>query len=79
MSAVGLHSADPAQSCGIGFLSFQGADALKVHDALWNKHSILTAYVPHEEYTGLRVTPNIYTTIREVDRFADMVEKELKS
>ena len=74
-----LHSADPAQSCGIGFLAFNGADALKVHDALWNKYSILTAYVPHEEYTGLRVTPNIYTTIPEVDRFADMVEKELRA
>jgi isopenicillin-N epimerase len=75
-----LHSADPAQSCGIGFLAFQNdADAQKIHDALWNKYQILTAYVPHEEYTGLRVTPNIYSTLKEVDRFADMVEKELKA
>jgi hypothetical protein len=50
-----------------------------MHDALWNKHQILTAYVPHEEYTGLRVTPNIYTTVGEVDRFADMVEREVKA
>ncbi len=74
-----LHSADPAQSCGIGFLAFQGADAAKIHDALWSKHRILTAYVPHEEYTGLRITPNIYTTLAEVDWFADMVERELKA
>jgi selenocysteine lyase/cysteine desulfurase len=74
-----LHSADPAQSCGIGFLAFNGADAQKVHDALWNKYSILTAYVPHEEYTGLRVTPNVYTTVGEVDYFADMVEREVKN
>jgi len=74
-----LHSLDPAQSCGIGFLAFNGAEALKIHDALWNKYQILTAYVPHEEYTGLRVTPNVYTTVKEVDRFADMVEKELRS
>jgi selenocysteine lyase/cysteine desulfurase len=74
-----LHSADPAQSCGIGFLAFKGADPLKMHDALWGKYGIVTAYVPHEEYTGLRITPNIYTTLGEVDRFADMVEKELKS
>lgn len=73
-----LHSLDPAQSCGIGFLAFNGADAQKIHDALWNKYQILTAYVPHEEYTGLRVTPNIYSTVKEVDRFADMVEKELR-
>jgi selenocysteine lyase/cysteine desulfurase len=74
-----LHSQDPAQSCGIGFLAFNGADAQKIHDALWNKYAILTAYVPHEEYTGLRVTPNVYSTIRDVDYFADMVERELKS
>jgi len=73
-----LHSADPAQSCGIGFLAFNGADAQKIHDALWSKYSVLTAMMPHAEYTGMRVTPHIYSTIREVDFFADMVERELK-
>jgi selenocysteine lyase/cysteine desulfurase len=34
--------------------------------------------VPHEEYTGLRITPNIYTTLREIDYFAEKVESELK-
>jgi selenocysteine lyase/cysteine desulfurase len=35
--------------------------------------------VAHEEYTGLRITPNIYTTVREIDFFADTVEKVLKT
>ncbi len=74
-----LHSEDPAQSCGIGFLAFNGVDAGKVREALLAKHSIVTAYVPHEEYTGLRITPNIYTTLGEIDFFADAVEKEVKS
>jgi len=74
-----LHSEDPAQSCGIGFLSFPGADAQKIHDALWNKYSILTALVGHEEYTGLRITPHVYSTLADIDYFAEMVEKELKS
>lgn len=73
-----LHSADPAQSCGIGFLAFNGIDPGKIHEALWNKHNVLTAHVPHEEYTGLRITPNIYTTVGEIDRFAELVERELK-
>src|SRR5258708_24446699 len=50
-----LHSADPAQSCGIGFLAFNGADAQKIHDALWSKYSVVTAMMPHAEYTALRV------------------------
>ncbi len=74
-----LHSADPAQSCGIGFLSFQGADFQKIHDALWAKYSIVTAAVGHAEYSGLRITPHVYSTLRDIDYFADMVEKELKT
>jgi len=73
-----LHSTDPAQSCGIGFLSFtQGVDGNKVREALWSKYNILTTFVGSEEYSGLRITPNVYTTVREIDTFADMVEREL--
>jgi len=73
-----LHSADPAQSCGIGFLAFTpGVDGAKMREALWTKYNILTTYMGHEEYGGLRITPNVYTTLREVDLFADMVEREL--
>jgi selenocysteine lyase/cysteine desulfurase len=32
----------------------------------------------HEEYSGLRITPHIYTTLKEIDVFADAVEKEVK-
>jgi len=73
-----LHSPDPAQSAGIGFLAFNGVNAAKIQEALWTKHSILTAHMGHEEYSGLRVTPNVYTTVGEVDLFADTVERELK-
>ena len=74
-----LHSQDPAQSCGIGFLAFKGVDAARIHDALWSKYNILTALMPHQEYTGLRVTPNVYTTLRDIDTFSEMVEKEVKT
>ena len=73
-----LHSEDPAQSCGIGFLAFHGLDAGKMREALWSKYGIITAHVPHEEYTGLRITPIVYTTVREVDYFSEMVEREVK-
>ncbi len=72
-----LHSPDPAQSCGIGFLAFNGVDAAKVQSALWSKYNILTALMAHEEYTGLRITPNVYTTLRDIDTFCEMVEREV--
>src|SRR5271165_787860 len=51
-----LHSPDPAQSCGIGFLAFDKVDPGKVASALVSKYAIYTAVMGHEEYTGLRIT-----------------------
>src|SRR6516162_1808087 len=61
-----LHSTDPAQSCGIGFLAFNGIDPRKVQETLWSRHSIMTVAVTSEEYGGLRITPNVYTTLKEI-------------
>jgi isopenicillin-N epimerase len=73
-----LHSESPELSCGIGFLGVKGADAGKLYEALYNKHNIVTARVEMPgQYDGLRVTPHIYSTLRDVDMFADAVEKEL--
>jgi selenocysteine lyase/cysteine desulfurase len=73
-----LHSENPELSCGIGFVSFTGVDAGKMYEALYNKHNIVTARVELPgQYDGLRITPHIYSTLRDVDTFADAVEKEL--
>jgi isopenicillin-N epimerase len=74
-----LHSEDPAQSCGIGFLAFNGVDAEKMAETLWSRYNIITVRVGHEEYDGLRITPHIYSTVADIDYFAESVEKELKS
>ncbi|PWT90714.1 MAG: aminotransferase V [Proteobacteria bacterium] len=73
-----LHSLDPAQSCGIGFLAFNGVNTAQMRETLVTKYGIYTAYVPHEEYEGLRITPNVYSTVRDIDTFADAIEREVK-
>jgi selenocysteine lyase/cysteine desulfurase len=73
-----LHSESPELSAGIGFIGFNGVDAGKMYEALLNKHNIITARVELPgQYDGLRVTPHIYSTLRDVDTFGDAVEKEL--
>ncbi len=73
-----LHSPDPAQSAGIGFLAFTpGVDGSKMRNVLFNQYGIITTFIGSEEYSGLRVTPNVYSTVAEVDAFASAVEKEL--
>ena len=44
---------------------------------LWNKHRIIATPIKHAEFQGLRVTPNVYTTLDEVDRFVAAVEEVL--
>ncbi len=73
-----LHSESPELSCGIGFIAFNGVDAGKMYEALYTQHNIVTARVNMPgQYDGLRVTPHIYSTLRDVDTFADAVELEL--
>lgn len=74
-----LNSEDPEQSCGIGFISVDGLDAPKLANYLWQKYRIWTvAIVTPGEYQGLRVTPNVYTTLEEVDTFTDVMTKIIK-
>ena len=73
-----LHNPDPAMSCGIGMFGLKGADAFKLVAALQTNHAIYSVAVGHGEYTGIRITPSVYTTVAEVDYFAQAVEQELK-
>jgi selenocysteine lyase/cysteine desulfurase len=74
-----LSSRLPDQSWGLQNVSLEGIAAPKAYEYLWTKHRIITAAITHAEYQGLRVTPNIYTTLQEVDMFADAIEDLLKS
>jgi hypothetical protein len=38
----------------------------------------MTVAIIHEEFHGLRVTPSVYTTLDEVDRFAELMLKAAK-
>jgi len=75
-----LNSEDPEQSCAIGFISVDGIEAPKLSAYLWEKHRIWTvAIVTPGEYQGLRITPNVYTTLEEIDTFGDVMEKVIKA
>jgi len=58
---------------GIGFFGVAGLDMAKLNSWLWDKHRIVNTLIAHEEFTGLRITPNVYTTPDEIDLFADKV------
>ena len=66
---------DPAQSCAICTVQVRGVDTNKAVQQLWDKWRIIATPINHAEYTGIRVTPNVYTTLEEIDTFGDAMEK----
>jgi selenocysteine lyase/cysteine desulfurase len=68
-------SLDPAQSCAIGTVQVLGVETPKAVQQLWDKWRIIATPIVHAEYTGLRITPNVYTTIEEIDTFATAMER----
>ncbi|MFN2501104.1 MAG: aminotransferase class V-fold PLP-dependent enzyme [Pyrinomonadaceae bacterium] len=72
---VGFNTSfDPKQSCAIANFKMEGIDPVAVGSHLMSKHKIFTTPIVHEEFTGIRITPNVYTTLWELDRFCDVVE-----
>jgi selenocysteine lyase/cysteine desulfurase len=67
-------SLDPKMSCAIGNIEIVGIKPRALADHLWEKHHIIVAPIEHEEYQGIRVTPNLYTTLDELDYFCEVFE-----
>ena len=74
-----LTSKDPAQSCGLSNVSITGVPAPTIERYLWEKHRIVVVAIVHDEYQGIRVTPNIYTTLGEIDTFAGAIEQFVRN
>ncbi len=69
---------DDRQSCAICLVNIEGVDTPKLQQWLWGKHKVMTVAIVHPEFHGLRVTPSVYTTPGEVDRFAELMLKAAK-
>jgi selenocysteine lyase/cysteine desulfurase len=71
-----LNSEDPRQSCGIGAVSLEGVDANALTDHLERKYRIhVRPRVVEGELNCIRVTPNVFSTLEEVDFFAETIEE----
>jgi selenocysteine lyase/cysteine desulfurase len=69
---------DPAQSCGLASFTPGTLDVGKVTAYLFDRHRIIATPIAHPEFNCVRITPNVYTTLAEIDRFGDVMEELLK-
>lgn len=76
---VRLHtSLKPGKACGIGTVQIEGIDPSGLTKHMWDDYRIIVTPIKHPEFEGIRVTPHVYTTLEEIDRFVDAVEKVIK-
>jgi selenocysteine lyase/cysteine desulfurase len=61
----------PEHSCGIANVGIAGIEPGKLGEWLLAKHGVFTTPIVHPQFQGLRVTPNVYTTLSEIDHFAE--------
>src|SRR6266850_1596373 len=84
---IRLHSSlEPGQTWGLAVVSIDGIDSDKLVMHLWDKYRIVITAVGHNNprdsklsYRGLRVTPNIYTPLEEIDTFVEAIQNVLKN
>jgi len=75
---VRLHtSLKPGFACGIANVELEGVDTKSLAEHLWKQHRILVVAITHDQFEGLRVSPSVYTTYQELDRFCDAMEDVL--
>jgi selenocysteine lyase/cysteine desulfurase len=81
-----LSSLEPGQTWGLAMVGIDGMDPVKISSFLFDKYRIIvmaamTGEFPAQrfDYQGIRVTPNIYTTLEEIDTFVGAMQALLKS
>ena len=71
-------SQKPGFACGIANVHVEGLDTAALSNWLWDKHRIINVPIGHEECEGLRISPSVYTTLEELDRFSEAMEQAIK-
>ena len=69
----------PKASGAIGVFGVDGMDMGKLGGWLLSKHNIVTTPLVNDEFQGIRITPNVYTTVDEIDLFADRVISAIRT
>ncbi|AIE87365.1 aminotransferase class V-fold PLP-dependent enzyme [Fimbriimonas ginsengisoli] len=62
---------DPRHSCALTLVSIDDIKPGDLQAWLLAKHSIYTTTIGTDHMSGIRVTPNVYSTVDEIDRFAE--------
>jgi len=66
-------SLQPEFGGAIGLLAIEGVEPREIGSYLFSKHKIHTTTIVWENISGVRITPNVYTVKKDLDRLIDAV------
>lgn len=69
----------PDKAGAIGFIVVDGLDPSQLGGFLLSKYRIVSTPIVHPEFSGIRITPSVYTTVDEIDTFVDAVKAAIRS
>lgn len=69
----------PDKAGAIGFIVVDGLDPSQLGGFLLSKYRIVNTPIVHPEFSGIRITPSVYTTVDEIDTFVDAVKTAIRS
>jgi selenocysteine lyase/cysteine desulfurase len=69
---------DSEFSGALALVNIDGLEFGKLGEWLMAKHRIVNTPILHPEFQGLRITPNVHTTVDEIDTFADKMTLAIK-
>lgn len=62
-------------SCALAVFNIEGMPLDDIYKILFNKHKLFTTPIYHDEFVGIRVSPNIYNTLENLDRLVEAVKE----
>lgn len=65
----------PKFSCAIALLAIEGLTPRQIHDQLFRGYKIHTTAIVWENISGVRITPNVYTLLSELDVLVEAVKE----
>jgi isopenicillin-N epimerase len=68
----------PGLAAGIANVAVDGLDPGDLAAWLWREHRIIVTPIGHPDCAGLRISPSVYTTMEELDRFVDAMRRALR-
>jgi selenocysteine lyase/cysteine desulfurase len=62
-------------SCAIASVAIEGKKPEEISSELFSKHKIHTVAINWENIHGVRITPNVYTSLKDLDKLASALKK----